>query len=104
MNVAAPEEAHPETVLVFLQNISRRNADGAVARIIVVINQVLYYITPTHGAPVRQICPYPGLDGPVKSLYHARLLLVFTGKVLDTVAFLQSLEVRVEELLALVCL
>ena len=72
------------------------------ARVVESINQVLHAMYPAHGAAVRQICPYSRLDGAVKSLDHGRLLLAFTGKMLDTVAFHQCLEVRVEELLAFV--
>ena len=69
---------------------------------VVGVNQVLDDIHLTYNAAVRQICLYPGLDGSDKSLYHGRLLLVLTGKVLDTVAFHQGLEVQIEKLLAFV--
>ena len=39
--------------------------------------------------------PYFGLDGSIESLYHGRLLLAFTSKVLNTVALHQGLDVRV---------
>ena len=102
MGVAVPKKVHPETVFVLLLNINRQHADGAVPRVFLGVNQVLDDIYPAHGAAVRQICPYPGLDSPIKSLHHGRLLFALTGKVLDTVAFHQGLEVRVEELLVLV--
>ena len=73
-----------------------------VVRVVVGVNQVLDNIQPTQIAAVRQICPYPGLDNLVESLYYGRLLLALTGLVLDTVAFHQGLEFRVEELLAFV--
>ena len=69
---------------------------------VVGVNQVLDDIHPAHSAAVRKICPYPGLDGSIESLYHGRLLLALSGKVLDTVALYQGLEVRVKELLAFV--
>ena len=102
VGVSVPKKANLETVLVLLLDIGRRHADEAVARVVVGVNQVLDDIHPTHGAAVLQICPYPGLDIPIKSLHQGRLLLAFTGKVLNTVAFHQSLKVRVEEFLALV--
>ena len=102
VGVSVPKMAHPETVLVLFLDIGRRHADGAVARVVVGVNQVLDDFYPAHGAAVRQICPYPGLDSPIKSLHHGRILFALTGKVLDTDAFHQGLEVRVEELLALV--
>ena len=102
VGVSVPKKAHPETVFVFLLDIGRGHADGAVARCVVGVNQVLNDIYPAHGAAVRQICPYPGLDGLIKSLHHGRLLFAFTGKMLDTMAFHQGLEVRVEEFLTLV--
>ena len=71
---------------------------------VVKVYQVLDDIHPTHGATIRQICPYPGLDGLIESLYHGRLLFAFTGKVLNTVAFNQGLTVRVEEFLTFVSL
>ena len=100
--VSVPEEAHPESFLILLLDIGRRHADGAVARVVVGVHQVLDEVHPTHGAALRQICPYPGFDGAVKSLHHGCLLLAFTGKVLDTVALHQGLKVRVKKLLALV--
>ena len=72
------------------------------AQVVVGVNQVLDDIHPAHGAAVRQISPYPGLDGSVESLYHGRLLLALTGKVLDIVALYQGMEVRVDELLAFI--
>ena len=102
VGVSVPKNAHPETVLVFLLDIGRRHADGAVARVVVLVNQVLDDIYPAHGAVVRQICPYFGLESPIKSRYYGHLLFAFTGKVLNTVAFNQGLEVRVDEFLALV--
>ena len=69
---------------------------------VVGVYQVLDNIHPTQGAAVRKICSYPSLDGAIESLHHNRLLFAFTGKVLYTVAFHQSLEVRVEELFVLV--
>ena len=100
-DVSFPKKAHPETVLVFLLDIGRRHADGAVARVVVGVNQVLDDIYPAHGAAVRQICQYPGFDSPIESLRHGRLLFALTGKLLNTVAFHQGLEFRVEEFLAL---
>ena len=97
----SPKRCHPETVLVLLLDIDLCHADGAVARVVVIVNQVLNNIYPYHGTVVQDIGPYPGLDGSIKSLYHGRLLFAFTGKVLDAVAFHQGLEVRVEEFLAL---
>ena len=102
VSVSVSEQAHLKTVLVIFFDIGRRYADGAVARVVVGVNQVLDDIHPAHGAAVRQICPYPGFDGAVESLYHGRFLLAFSGKVLNTVAFHQGLEVRVEEFFALV--
>ena len=102
MGVSVPIETHPETVLILLLDIGRRHANGAMAQVVVSVNQVMDDIHSAHGAAVRQICPYFGLNGSVESLYHGRLLLDLTGKVLETVAFHQSLEVRVEELVALV--
>ena len=102
VSVSVSEEAHPETDLVLLLDIGRTHVDGAVARVVVGVNQVLDDIHPAHGAADRQLCPSPGLDGSVESLYHGRLLLALTGKVLDTVALHQGLEIQVEELLAFV--
>ena len=102
MGVSVPKEAHPESVLVLLLDINRLHADGAVALVIVKVHQVLDDIHPIHGVTVRQICSYSGLDGAIKLLQNGRLLLAFTGKVLDTVAIHQGLKVRVKELLALV--
>ena len=102
VSVSVSKQAHPKTVLVLLFDIGRRHADEAVARFVVGVNQVLDDIHLAHGAAVRQICPYPGFDGAVESLYHGRLLLAFTGKVLNTMALHKGLEIRVEELLALV--
>ena len=83
-------------------DISRRHANGAVARVVESVYQVLNDIHPAHGATVRQICPYASLDGAVEPLHHGRLLLALTGKVLDTIALHQGLEVRVEELFPVV--
>ena len=102
VSVSVSEQAHSETVLVLLLNIGRIHTDRAVERVVVCVNQVLDDIHPAHSASVRQICPYPGLDGAVKSLYHGRLLLALTGNVLDTMALHKGLEIRVEELLAIV--
>ena len=82
-------------------DIGRSHADGGVARVDVGVNQVLDDIHPAHGAAVRQIFSSPGLDGSVKSLYNGRLLFALTGKVLDTVALHQDLEVRVDDYLHL---
>ena len=57
-----------------------------------------------HGAAIREICPYTGLDGSIKSLNYGRLLFAFTGKVLNNVAFNQSLYVQVEERVSVVIL
>ena len=86
----------------FFLYIGRRHADGAVARMVVGVHQVLDDIHPTHGAMVRQKCLYAGLDVAGKSLHHGRLFLALTGKVLNTVALYQGLKVRVKELIALV--
>ena len=86
VGVSIPDKAHPESVLVLLLEIGRRHADKAVARVVIGVYQVLDDIHPTKGAAVRQICPYPGLEGAVKSLHHGRLLHALTGKVLNTVA------------------
>ena len=102
VGVSVPEEAHHESVLFLLLDIGRRHADGAVVRVVVGVHQVLDDVHPTHGAAVRQICLYPGLDGAVKLLYHGRLLLALTGKALNTVALSQGLKSRVKELLAFV--
>ena len=72
--------------------------------VVVNVNQVLDNIHPAHSVAVRKICPYPGLDSAIKLLHHGRLLFAFTGKVLNTVVLHKGLEVRVEELLALVSL
>ena len=69
---------------------------------VVKVHQVLDDIHLTHGAKVRQLCPYSGLDGAVKFLHHSRLLIAYTGKVLDTVTLNQNLKVRVKEFFALV--
>ena len=74
-------------------DIGRSHADGAVARVVVGVNQVLDDIHPAHGPAVREICPYPGYDGAVESLYYGRLLLAFTGKVLNTMALHKGLEI-----------
>ena len=102
MGVSVPKKAHPETVIVLFLDIGRRHAYGAVARVFVGVNQVLDDIYSAHGAGVRQICPYSGLDGPIESLHHGSFLFALTGKVLDTVTFHQGLEVRVEEFFSLV--
>ena len=102
VSVSVSEEAHPETVLVIFLDISRSHADGAVARVVVNVNQVLDDIHPPHGAAVRQLCPYPGLDTAVESLYHGHILLALTGKVLNTMALHQGLKIRIDELLAIV--
>lgn len=54
------------------------------------------------GAAVLQRWLYLRLDYMIKSPFHGRLLFTITIKVLDTVAFNQGLEIRVEEFLALV--
>ena len=100
MDIAILEETHPETVFDYLLDIGRFHADGAVARVVVPVNQVLDDIYPAHRAAVRQICPYPGHNGPIESFHHGRVFIALTGKVLDTVAFHQSLEIRVEEFFA----
>ena len=88
VGVSVPERTHPESVLVLLLDIGRGHADGAVVRVVVGVHQVLDDVHLTHGAAVRQICPYPGINSAVKSVNHGRLLLAFTGKVLNTVALL----------------
>ena len=55
------------------------------ALVIVGVHQVLDDIYPANGAAVRQICPYPGLDSAVESLYHGVLLIAMTSKVLNLV-------------------
>ena len=89
------------SVLVLLLDKGRPHTDGAVVRVVVLVHQILDDVHQSHGAAVRQICPYPNFNGAVKSLHHGRLLLAFTGKVLDTVELHQSLKVRVTELLSL---
>ena len=91
-----------QRVLVFLLGISRRHADKAVSLVIVGVDQVLDDIHPTHGAGVRQICPYLNFDNSIESLHHGSPLIALTGQVLDSVAFHLRLEVRVEEFLAFV--
>ena len=73
------EEAQSETVFSFQLDLSRRHADDAVARVVVSVNQVLNDIYLAHGAAVRLIYLYFGLDDSVKSLYHGRVLIAFTG-------------------------
>ena len=102
MGVSVPKMAQLESVFVLRLDIGRRHADGAVSRVVVGVDQVLDDVHPTHGASVRQICPYHGFDGAVKSLFHGCLLLAFTGKMLDTVTYYQGLKFRVNELIALV--
>ena len=102
ISVFVSEETHLETVLVLLLDIGRSHADGAMARVVVGVNQVLNDIYPAYSAAVRQICPYPGLDNAVESLYHGRLLLALTSKVLDTMALHKGIDILVEKLLALV--
>ena len=82
-------------VLVLLLDIGRRHADGAVALVVLGVDHIMNDIHPTHGAAIRQKCPYPGFDGPIKSLHHGRLLFALTGKVLDTVSFHQNLKLLV---------
>ena len=93
VGVSVPEKSHQETVLGLLLDICRSDADEAVARVVVGVDQVLDDIHPAHGAYVRQIYPYPGLDGAVESLYHGRLLLALIGKVVDTMALHKSLTI-----------
>ena len=102
VSVSVPKTAQPKTIFVILLDIARRHGDGAVARVVVGVDQLLDDIHPTHGAAVRQICPYPGFDGPIESLRFGRLLFAFTVKVLNTVACHQGLKVRVEEFVTLV--
>ena len=102
VSVSFLKRAHPETVLVLLLDTGLRHVDKAVTRVVVGVDQVLDDIHSTHGAAVRQICPYPCFDGLMESFHHGRLLFALTVKVLDTVAFHQRLEVRVEEFLDLV--
>ena len=102
VGVSVPEEAQPNTVFVLLLDIGRRNADGAAAGVVVGINQVGNNIHPAHGAAVRQICSYFGLDCLFESLDHGRLLIAFTGKMLNTVAFHPVPKVRVDKRFALV--
>ena len=102
VSVSLSEKSHQETVLVLFLDIGRRNADKPIAWVVLGINKVLDDIYPAHGASVRQICPYPGLDGEVKLLYHSCLFFALTDKMLNTVALHQGVEIRVEEFLALV--
>ena len=87
MGVSVPKMAHPDTVHGFLLDIGRRHADEAVTRVVVGVNQVLDDIYPAHAAAVRQIYPYPGLDGLIESLHYGSILFTLTGKVLNTVTF-----------------
>ena len=98
----SPKRGTQSRFSFFFWTSAGANADGAVARVVVGVHQVLDDIHPTHGAAVRQICPYPGHYGGVKSLHHGRLLLALTGKVLNTVLLHQGLKIRVKELLAFV--
>ena len=66
MGVFVSEPANPETAHVRLLDIGRSHADGAVARVIVGVNQVLNDIHPAHGAAVRQIFLYHSLDAAVE--------------------------------------
>ena len=102
VSVSVPKEANPETVFIVLPDIGRSHADVAVAQVVVGIKQVLVDIYPAHGVAVRRICPYLAFDNPIESLSQGRLLFALTGKVLDTNAFHQGLEVRVDEYIALV--
>ena len=79
VGVSVLKKVQPETVFVLLY-INRHHADGAVARMVVGVHQVLDNIYPAHGAGVRQICSYPHLDGSIESLYHGRFLFALTGK------------------------
>ena len=69
---------------------------------VVSFNQVLDDIHPAHSAAVRKICLYPGLDCAIEALQDGRLLLAYTGKVLDTAVLHKGQKFRVENLLALV--
>ena len=93
LSVSVSETAQLETVLVILFDIGRSHADGAVALVVVGVNQVLDVIHSAHGAAVRQICQYYSFDGAVESLYKGRHLIAFTGKVLDTVALHKGLKI-----------
>ena len=101
VGVSVPKTAHSKTVFVLLLDIGRRHAGWAVARGFIGVNQFLNDIYRAQCAAVRQIWPYPNLDSLIKSLHHCRIVFALTGKVLNTVAFHQGLEVRVEELFAL---
>ena len=100
--VSFPKKAHPITVNVLLLNIGRRHADGEVARVVLGLNEVLDDILPTHGAALRQICPYPGFDNLIESLHNNRCFIERIGKVLDIVAVNQLQEVRVDKFLTYV--
>ena len=83
----SPNRKNPNEVLVLILDIGRSHADLAVARVVESVYYVLDCMYPARGSAVRQICPYFGLDGAVEPLYPDGLLIAFTGKVLDAVAF-----------------
>ena len=67
-------------------------------RLVVGFNKVLNDIHSAHCAAVKKISPYPNIDCAIEPLHYCRLMLAFTGKVLNTVALYLGLEVRVKEL------
>ena len=84
VSVSVSKEAHPKSDIVLRLDIGRSHTDVAVARVVVRVNQVLIDIFPAHGAAGRQIYLYSDLDGAVEFLYHGRLLLALSSKVLNT--------------------
>ena len=95
MGVYLRKKANPETVFVFILDIGRRHADEVVAR--VVSASTMSWIMSAQSTVPRSVqCLYHSLNGPIESLHHGRRSFALTGKVLDIVAFHQSLEVRVE--------
>ena len=73
VNVSVSEYTDLESVIVLCLDIGRRYADGAKVRVVIEVYQVLDNLHSTHGAAVRQIFHYSGLDSAVKSLHHGRL-------------------------------
>ena len=98
--VFVSNEAHSETVLVYLLDIGRRHVDRAMERVVFGVNQIQNDIQIAHGTPVRQVYLYPARNSSIKLFYHGRVMLSFTRKVLDTVTIYKSLVVWVEILFA----
>ena len=69
VGVSVAKETHSETVFLCLLNIHRRHTYGAVARVVVNVNQILHDNHTAHGSSVQQICPYLCLDG---SIYRSK--------------------------------